>query len=317
MKRIIAITILSITFLLSSTVLAGTTGLQAIGFSNWTANDVKALADDFAQAGGNLELSFLPNEFNPNKPYDNATSFAQNLLPRLNGQLRLTVYLWFHSNRFEWTAFTPGNERATFRQNYLRRVAEFDQWAKSLQNWAEQRDLSGKLSITLCPYLEDDCRNATTYMHLLNAIRAQQRADGISIPMRRSADKSNRFRVENLPLELHGRYSSLGRSLRSGDVFSNDGNFVWLDAATIPGSKETSKSFTPSYGSPTSCRDFIRNQRKALAKGASVLFWRPSYNGLKSGGNNPSPSDRRNLTPLTGSNGKLERAALLKVIRSR
>ncbi len=312
MKAIINLALFIALSLLPAAAFAAYTGTQAIGFANWKTDDVNQLANDYAQAGGDLEVTFLPNEFNAGNPYGNASSFAQNLLPRLNGRLRLTAYQWFHANHFDWAAFNPGNERAAFRQSYLRRIAAFDQWAKGLQAWAAARGLSGKLSIVLCPYLEDDGSSLTSYVNLLTAIRAQQRTDGITSPMRRSPG-NHVFRVENLPLELHGRYDAVRGWLHSGDVFSNDGNFVWLDAATIAGSRETATSFT-SYGTPTSCGDFIRNQRTALGTGASVLLWRPAYNGLPS--SNP-PSGRLNLRPLTGSNGTWENAALLKVIRSR
>src|SRR5262249_54067632 len=148
--------------------------------------------------------------------------------------------------------------------------------------------------------------------YLLTAIRGQQQHDGYSAPMRRSPG-STVFRVPGLPLELHGRYDSVRGWLQSGDSFSNDGNFVWLDAATVPGSRETATTF-PSYDTPTSCGEFIGKQRAALGTGVSVLYWRPSWNGLPGAAN---PADRHNLTPLTGSNGTLENAALLKVIRSR
>ena len=198
------------------------------------------------------------------------------MLPRLQGQLKLTPYLWFHSAdpAFDWGAFNPGNDRAAFRQTYLRRVATFDRWAKDLQAWAQQRRLDGKLVIVLCPYLEDNCPNLTAYVNLLNVIRGQQRTDGLSTPMRRSCVGDNIFRVENLPLELHGRYNDVRGHLRNGDVFSNDGNFVWLDAATIPGSRETSRSFT-GYGTPTSCGEFIGHQRNALANGISNCIGDP------------------------------------------
>jgi hypothetical protein len=314
MKFLFKLTFTILVLILPSLGFAANTGIQAIGFANWTPNDVAKLADDFAQAGGSLELSFLPNEFNPNNPYSNATMFAQNLLPRLNGRLRLTAYLWFHDNRFEWSAFRPGNERASFRQSYLQRVARFDTWMNNLRRWAAERGLAGKLTIVLCPYLEDDCPNATNYLYLLNAIRAQQRSDGADAQMRRSPLANNRFRVGDLPLELHGRYTAVSGWLRKGDVFSNDGNFVWLDADTIPGSRETSAAFKPSYDTPTSFANFLRNQRSALNAGVTALFWRPRYNGLRSGGNNPPPADRRNLTPLSAG---IENAAVLKTLRSK
>ena len=313
MKKIMQLVLFLAVSLVPGAAFAAHTGTQAIGLANWTASDVNRLADDYVQAGGDLELTFLPNEFNAGNPFGNATQFAQATLPRLNGHLRLTAYLWFHSNAFSWSAFSPGNERATFRQIYLHRVAAFDQWAKGLQAWAAQRGLSAKLNFVLCPYLEDDCASQTAYLNLLTAIRAQQRTDGISTPMRRSAN-NNRFRVDGLPLEAHGRYEDVRGWLHSGDAFSNDGNFVWLDAATVPGSRETAGSFTPSYGTPTSCADFIRNQRIALGGGVTVLLWRPAYNGLPGA---LLPDNRRNLTPLTGKNGALENAALLKVPRSR
>ena len=294
---------------------AASTGTQAIGFANWTSADVTRLANDYAQTGGDLELSFLPFEFNADRPFNNATDFTQTALPRLNGRLKLTAYLWFHNAAFDWTAFQRGREASGFRQRYLQRVATFDAWAKGLEQWAAARGLGNRFDIVLCPFLEDTCASLSDYQNLLTAIRAQQQHDGYSAPMRRSpgGTGSQIFRVPGLTLEMHGRYDSVRGWLHSGDVFSNDGNFVWLDAATVPGSRETATSFS-SYGTPTSCGEFIGKQRTALATGVSVLYWRPGWNGLPS---SHSPADRHNLTPLTGANGANENYALLKVLRSR
>ncbi|MBI1764737.1 MAG: hypothetical protein HYR56_25225 [Acidobacteria bacterium] len=312
MQRIIKMSLFIALLLTPLSASAAYTGTQAIGFANWTSADVTKLANDYAQTGGDLELSFLPYEFNAGNPFGNATAFTQSALPRLNGRLKLTAYLWFHNAAFDWAAFRRGNEASSFRARYLQRVAAFDAWAKGLEQWAAARGLGNRFDIVLCPYLEDNCTNLTDYQNLLTAIRAQQQHDAYSSPMRRSPGGTV-FRVTGLALEMHGRYDSVRGQLQSGDVFSNDGNFVWLDAATVPGSRETSTSFS-SYGTPTSCGEFIGKQRTALATGVSVLYWRPGWNGLPGAAN---PADRHNLTPLTGANGTLENYALLKVLRSR
>src|SRR5262249_37862260 len=93
--------------------------------------------------------------------------------------------------------------------------------------------------------------------------------------------------------------------LRKGDVFSNDGNFVYLDPATIPGSHETPKSSGGS-GAPVPLGEFLCQERAALAGGVGVLLQRPAYNGPPS---HPRTAGRGVLRPFTGRGGKLEEAA--------
>jgi hypothetical protein len=286
-----------------STARAARTGIQAIGLSNWTPDNVQKLSNDYVAVGGDLELTFLPFEFNRNHPFDTATTFVQSTLPSLNGDLKVTVYLWFHDADFNWGAFDSGrltSGEKEFRKNYLRRVDAFDAWVKKQTDWAKQNNVSHKLHFVLSPYLEDDCPNSESYDRLLDAIRAQQKSDVVRTNFRRSPGKNNIFRPDNVPLELHGRYDNdkVKRTLKSGDVFSNDGNFVWLDKA-VSGSDETAGSYATN-DTATSFTLFLSQQRQALGKGVTVLLWRPVYNGLPRYDRRNDPSaNRRNLDPLT------------------
>jgi hypothetical protein len=270
-------------------------GVQAIGFANWTEADVRELAEMYVKAGSELELSFLPNEFNPGNPYGNATRFVQAVLPQLNGRLTVTVYLYFHDysyqERFDWGAFRRGGTSA-FRGKYLRRVAGFDAWAGSMKSWAAQQRLDRKLNIVLCPFLEDDSPSAQAYGDLVRAISQQQQADRVRTRMRRSCLENNIFRVSGLSLEIHGPYASAGGQLRNGDAYSNDGTVVPIN-------------------------QFLADQRQARSRGVSALYWAASYNGLDSYSRGTPPSQRRRLTPLTGSNAQRERDAIARVLRNR
>jgi hypothetical protein len=279
----------------SAIVAAPANGGQAIGFANFHEADVREMATMYVKSGGELELSFLPFEFNQNNPFLNATRFVQAVLPGLNGRLTIKVYLYFHDYsyqaRFDWDAFRPGSN-ARFRNTYLRRVAAFDAWASGMRAWAAQQGAERKLNIILSPFLEDDCPSPQAYNNLLNAIAQQQRSDNIRTPIRRSSLGNNAFRISGIPLEVHGAYSSASRFLQSGDTYSNDGTVV-----------------------PVS--DFLEAQGQARRRGISVLYWSAAYNGLDVHSRGTPPSQRRRLTPFTGPNGQREKDALLRVLRNR
>lgn len=270
-------------------------GAQAIGFANWHENDVRELAALYVRLGGELEMSFLPNEFNASNPYGNSTRFVQAALPQLKGRLTVTAYLYFHDysyqEKFDWSAFRSGSKSA-FREKYLRRVAEFNAWAGNIRAWAIQQRVDRKLNIILCPFLEDDCPNSQAYSGLLSAITRQQSADRIRTLMRRSCLDNNLFRVPGMSLELHGDFQRVVRYLRSGDAYSNDGLVV-------------------------SVNQFLESQRQARQRGINVLYWAGVYNGLDEYDRSAAPAQRRRLTPISGKGGEGERNALVQILRNR
>jgi hypothetical protein len=290
-------------------------GVQALGFANFKPADVNILADEFVAAGGELELSALPFTFNPNSPFGNLDAFVKNVLPRFRpgSSLRVTVHLWFENSdgKFDFNNF--GNRSAL-----LARAKAFDTWVKNVRSWASQRGFGSRLSIHLVPILEDDAPNSDRYSRLLNFISEQQRADGVSTAFRRSPDgPSASFRVGAIPHEFHGRFKEIQNFFRPFDRFSNDGCFVWLDGASVPGSTESSQSFPSFCSSPPSFSEFLLDQQFALRQQIGFLFWRPAYNGLTQYAKTVPPNRRFNLAPFTGAKGNFERAALRRVLNTR
>jgi hypothetical protein len=259
---------------------SASTGVQAIGLANWDAKDVSILANDCVRTGGNVEVSFLPLEFSPSHPFDRATDLAQSLLPQLKGHLQLTAYLYFHrwDPAFSWSAFAaPSAHRLTpaekvFKDSYLARVGAFDAWVAGLSAWAQQHHVADKLTVVLSPYLEDDCGTKAQYEDLLTAIRQKQADDHVATNFRRSVG-STFFRPDGVPVELHGQYDQSKGLLRSGDVYSNDGETVAVNT--------------------------FRSEAAVLAKkGVSVTYWRATFNTSDKYNDTTPPSGRLDLKPL-------------------
>jgi hypothetical protein len=224
------------------------TGLCAVGLASYSDDDIKHLADLIVAAAthrpGTYEVSFPPQEYRPNKPYDQTAALAQSVLRRLprGSTLRLTPRLYFHSNdpTFQWDAFTaqaPSRALQAFVNDYKQRVRACNVWIKNLRAYADRLGIADRLLITVSPYLEDDCPSAAAYTAILKVVQGQQQADGIAATGYRRSPTRNVFRAKlpggaEIPLELHGRWADAKRSLRAGDTFSNDGVFVYLDAAT-------------------------------------------------------------------------------------
>jgi len=290
-------------------------GVQALGVSNFKAADVNILADEFVAAGGEVELAALPFTFNPNNPFGNLDAFVKNVLPRFRAgsSLRVTVHLWFDSSdgMFDFKNFS--NKAA-----FLARVKSFDTWVKNIRFWASQRGFGSRLSIHLVPILEDKAPNSDRYSRLLNFIVEQQRADSVSTAFRRSPDgPSAAFRVGAIPHEFHGRFKDIQNFFHPFDRFSNDGCFVWLDGASVPGSVESPQSFPSFCASPPSFSEFLLDQQFAIRQQVVFLFWRPAYNGLTQYAKTVPPNRRFNLAPFTGAKGNFERFALRRVLTTR
>ena len=287
-------------------------GVQAHGFANFKAADVNVLADEFVAAGGEVEIAASPFAFNPKNPFGNMDAFVKNVLPRFRSgsTLRVTVHLWFD----EWDGkFDFGNFRN--QQAFLKRVKTFDAWAKSISFWASQRGFSSRLSIFLAPIFEDKAPNPDAYRRLLDFITEQQRADGISTAFLRSPEVMGAsFRVAANPHEFHGRFKDIQNFFQPFDRFSNDGCFVWFDAASVPGSIEVSQSFQGLCASPLSFSEFLRDQQFAANRQISFLFWRPAFDGLTQYAKTVPPRRRSHIAPFTGVNGNFERFALRRVL---
>jgi len=243
------------------------TGLQAIGFANWKAEDVLATSQIYRNVGGNLELTFLPFEFNPSHPFDNASSFARQVLPGSGVQLRLTVFLLFRNDH-----------QFVIPADYEVRIHQTDVWITQMRAWAAQNGFGNRLGITVCPFLEDT-GTYSQYSGLLNRVATQQARDGISTAFRRSPINSAiSFRVGSIPDEYHGTDMSRFR-FHPYDRWSNDGDEVGQEVSL------------------TSLQTILKN----LPGSVSPLFWDNSFNGRDIYPSTTPPSARRNLSPFGGS----------------
>lgn len=241
-------------------------GCQLIGMSRASASDVGNLSSILLNAGGPLHVSLLPFEFNPEKPFDNASTLVQSVTPGLNGSLHVSLYLkWFphdapglrEQDEFwsAWESGRPSDSQTRTREDFLRRVQQADAWVAGTAAWASRNGTARKFGATLVPVLEDSCKSPTAYRNLLAAVRRRQALDGVSTTLRRSCltGPQHAFGLE-VPLELHGRWDDVQDRLGTGDLWSNDGTDYSVD-------------------------DFTRDQRKAIERGVHVLYWNASYNG--------------------------------------
>ena len=306
------------------------TGVEALGLANWTSRDIESLANNLTAVGGRVEAAFMPFEFNPANPFGNATALAQLVLPRIQGKLRLTVYLYSNDlfdpvdPPFRWDAFraqTPNADQKAFINLYLRRVQLFDFWTRDLRAWALKRKLTSKLDIWLCPYLQDNSGSLADYNALLVSINGQQARDRVFTSYRRSPGASI-FRPSlagrAIPIEMHGRYDDVLPFLKAGDTYSNLGNFVFFDRRTVPGSFESQFAYWVPGDIPLRTDDFLFRQRDALKRKISVNFWRPVYSGLIQYPSFAFPIERVGLTPLSDPySDQPENTAVIQILRSR
>lgn len=299
-------------------------GLGYVGLAKAPASEVSYLAGQVRSRTGEVEVSFLPFEFNPANPFGNAdaanltgaTKLAHDTLTaKFKGKLRLTVDLeWFvhsagkngkldggtgesaavygrpASQAFwaAWGAAAPTADQQQLRARFLDRVHRTDAWVAELRTWAAGQKVQDKLGVTLVPVLEDECPSKAAYTNLVNAIKAQQTADGVAAtPLRRSrnGDHSGDFRVSGVSLELHGTWADVKGLLRRGDTWSNDGTPYGINA-------------------------FVKDGTSAKAAGVSVLYWNGDMNGTPKTDTNWAS---RAVTVFSGSTAAANKARLTLV----
>lgn len=291
---------------------AASVGVLAPGFSNFKPIDVGILADEFAAAGGEVEIAALPFTFNPADPFGNIDSFVKNVVPRFSSgsTLRVSVFIWFD----EWDGefdFKNFSNKAAF----LKRVKTFDVWVKNIRHWASERGFSSRLSIHLVPFFEDRAPNAQAFGRALNFIVEQQRADGVRTPFRRSPDAASAsFRVDGITQEFHGRFKDWQNFFTPFDTFSNNGCFVGFDGASFSALTEFPQSFPGFCSAQTSFSEFLLDQQFGLKQQISFLFWRPVFDGLTQYAKTVPPKERFHLAPFTGVSGDVERFAVRRVL---
>lgn len=282
-------------------------GIQFIGTSRTSAADIRALGSAIRASRGPTHVSLLPFEFNPTAPFDNATLFIRQTLPAMNESLTVTLYAsWFphdprgeHEQRAFWAAWqppSPSAEQRLLREAYLDRVGATNRWIVEMLRWAGQNGFASRLNFVIVPVLEDTCpiESRRAYRRLVTATRALHSADGVTrTAMRRSCVENSVFRLEGLPLELHGSWRNVRDRLEAGDTWSND-------------------------GTPYTEADFLVDARAASHRGVTVLLWRAAYNGEPNGwGAYARNWPYRTVTPFTGRNGCAETRLLTRVLGTR
>jgi hypothetical protein len=242
-------------------------------------------------------------------------------------RLRFTVYLWFHRDEyfinsrgnvtpfpdetFRWGVFSRlvqngvvlqgaaleqainqlTLEQRRFLTEYQRRVDLYAAWAQAIQQKYPKR-----LSLTLCPYLEDTNLTALSDYNALLVWLQSKMPSGVTITYRRSSNETGRpvapGSTDTIPLESHGNLSIVS-SLIAGDVYSNDG------CPAVVGSVPSGNC---QNGDPS---DVTTVSFAALARGhpgKSFLLWRDVYNTNSRDGT--KPRKRTNLHPFTPSDGR-------------
>ena len=291
-------------------------GLGFVGLAKAPASEMTYLASEFKSRTGEVEVSFLPFEFNPSNPFGNATKLVQETLPQSQGKLRLTVDLeWFvHSSGDSngrlndggsayvygrqaqhafWNAWESYNPRAQTQPrpitDFLNRVHQADAWVSQVRTWAVNRGLQDKIGVTFVPVLEDEFATQRAYTNLVNAIRAEQTADHVSpTHLRRSknGDNSANFRISGVSMEWHGDWSSVRGLAVRGDTWSND-------------------------GTPLGDNDFVTEGQAAKAAGVSALYWNGDMNGTPKTDTNWAS---RTVNPFSGPAAAANKARLRLVL---
>ena len=264
------------------------------------------MANQFKAETGEVEVSFLPFEFNPSNPFGNATKLVQETLPGAKGKLRMTVDLkWFvhegsdskngppAERAFEsaWAASNPNVQQKQIRTEFLARVQQADLWVSQIRAWAASQGIQNKFGATFVPVLEDQFQSQAAYQTMVNAIKAQQNIDKITTALRRSlvlgtSSPATSFQISGVSLELHGTWSQVKSKLHSGDTWSNDGSVY-------------------------SINDFVADEKKAKQAGVSVLYWNSDMNGTQKTDTNWAS---RPISVFTGSPASANKARLTLVL---
>lgn len=267
-------------------------GIQAVGLANFIHGDVILLSDLIQAVKGRLEVLQLPFNFNPGSPLLNSRWIIDAVHNAAGLDLTITTCLDYRNSSsfelvhdpfdggFRWPLFATGGARSDAdRESYLRRIG----WLDRLDNYVPfvQRDRSLNTAAVvhhlLIPMLEDNCPSATHYSRLLNVIANYLRRDhsGFTVQYRRSCLSGNVFRVGTLPLERHG--TTVPSGPQSGDAWSPDGKEITAE-------------------------QFIAQQRSALGRGISCLYWRDELHGRDIYASGVRPNNRTNLNPLSKNN---------------
>lgn len=284
-------------------------GLAYVGLSHAPAAEVSYMANKFKAQTSEVEVSFLPFEFNPSNPFGNATKLVQETLPGAKGKLHMTVDLkWFVHNgsdrnygppaerAFEaaWAAKNPNAQQKQIQADFLVCVQKADLWVSQIRTWAANNGLQNKFGATFVPVLEDSFQSQTAYQTMVNAIKAQQNTDKVATTLRRSLvlgtnSPATSFRISGLSLELHGLWSEVKGKLRSGDTWSNDGYSYGID-------------------------DFVNDEKKAKQAGVSVLYWNLDMNGERGTRNTDTNWALRPIHVFSGSPAAPNKARLTLVL---
>lgn len=313
-------------------------GVQAIGLCAWSATDAQSLADTLVQADQDVQVSFLNHRFTPTTPgnrYANIDLIAKCFLTNTTHTFTAAIYFRYFTHHIPgahfWDAFAtsiPRKDEGAQSEwsNWKTSCDGFALWAKSMQSWITEKSIdSGRLKLVIIPILEDPESNYTRYKKMIAKTCTLLRKSGVTnVQFRRSvifgaestADTQKQLLKDtrsigalsqHVTIELHGSMNIV-KLLKKGDAYSNDGNLVYFDREPI---NETNNYYTDNVTRPENAIPL--SKFNALSTQATVLLWRPAYNGLMrspESGVGPSFAERLNIQPFEGDADTHERPAL-------
>jgi hypothetical protein len=281
-------------------------GLNVILLPHWSARSVENFLNVFKDSSGKcskgsfseIELGFLPYEFSPTTNYVNARSII-NCFRSGGKRVYVNIFLSIHADGSAKNT-EIGNNAVNFNSNFL-------------------RDYYNLISISVSPSLEDQGSDLD-FSSWANIVVSKIDSDKIGrINLQRSPDpyvrngngvtiSSNCFSGKcfgGTRKEFHGAIN------QSGDVYSNDGNFVYYPNQTSNGNVERGNSLLGLNPSPQySLNDFVS---RTNSSSNTVLLWRPAFNILRRYAQNGQvyfTKDGRDLSDAQTSINSTEQAVL-------
>ena len=304
MRKILIVCFLLIAVFGTTSHAAPRRGLNVILLPHWSPRSVDNFLNVFKDSSGRcsrgsfseIELGFLPFQYNPQTNFVNARSIANCF--RSGGKIvHINVFLSFHASGSNNDGEIVQNA-ANFNANFLRQYFNL-------------------VRISISPSLEDKGTDAD-FARWANIIASQLDTDKIGqVNLHRSPDPRESRGLNNSTRCFNGkcfggtRREFHGGINQNGEVYSNDGNFVFYPNPTSNGNVERFNSLLGFNPSPQyTLSDFINQTNRS---NNAVLLWRPAYNILRRYAQNGQvyfTQDGRDLSDAQTSINSTEQAVL-------
>ena len=282
-------------------------GLQLVLLSHWSPQSVDNFLKTFESSPGSricskgsfneIELGIFPYSYNDPNNADNVIPTPSNKYGDaititdcfINGGKRVyvTVFLSFHAPNNGNDAGISSNAK-TFNDSFLRQY----------YNDSSRPQYYNKATISVSPSLEDNGTNSQ-FTAWSSSVASRIDSDKIGLVyLQRSPDKTNNNTgiIGNCEsgermnrcfggklffgtkTEYHGEFN------QRGDVYSNDGEFVYYPISTNGRMEKEDSLISSNPYTPYTLADFINRTNSAenpTDPDKSVLLWRPAYNLLR------------------------------------